>query len=105
MAEEPQIGLRIEDEFLKCIDGWRRKQKDLPTRSEAVRRLLEIALRDERAEAIVQNVARQSRERKARLEAAKGNSAPRSASVGRPTARTGSFSVLAQRPLSDEVEG
>jgi hypothetical protein len=33
--------LRASPAFLKLLDDWRRKQDDLPSRSEAVRRLVE----------------------------------------------------------------
>jgi metal-responsive CopG/Arc/MetJ family transcriptional regulator len=33
--------LRISADFLKTLDDWRRRQNDLPSRSEAVRRLVE----------------------------------------------------------------
>jgi hypothetical protein len=45
MTKYPQIGVRVDDEFLKLIDAWRRKQDDVPTRPEAIRRLVEIALK------------------------------------------------------------
>jgi hypothetical protein len=45
MAEYPQIGVRVDEELLKRIDAWRKKQDDLPTRPEAIRRLCEIALK------------------------------------------------------------
>jgi metal-responsive CopG/Arc/MetJ family transcriptional regulator len=45
MAEYPQIGVRVDEEFLKRIDEWRRKQDDMPTRPEAIRRLVEIGLK------------------------------------------------------------
>jgi hypothetical protein len=45
MAEYPQIGVRMDEEFLKLIDEWRRKQDDLPTRPEAIRRLCELGLK------------------------------------------------------------
>lgn len=32
------------DSLIKRIDEWRRKQPDIPNRSEAIRRLAEIAL-------------------------------------------------------------
>ena len=34
-------------EMIRAIDEWRRRQPDLPTRSEAIRRLIEIALREQ----------------------------------------------------------
>ena len=30
--------------FLKAVDDWRRRQEDLPNRSEAIRRLVEIGM-------------------------------------------------------------
>jgi hypothetical protein len=33
--------------MIRAIDEWRRRQPDLPTRSEAIRRLIEIALREQ----------------------------------------------------------
>jgi hypothetical protein len=44
MAEYPQIGVRVDGDFLKLIDEWRRKQDDVPTRPEAIRRLVELGL-------------------------------------------------------------
>jgi hypothetical protein len=37
--------LRITPSFLTIIDGWRRKQDDLPSRAEAIRRLVKIGAR------------------------------------------------------------
>lgn len=39
-----QVGARWHDEELAAIDDWRRVQEDLPTRAEAIRRLVTIAL-------------------------------------------------------------
>jgi hypothetical protein len=36
--------MRASEAFLKSVDAWRRKQPDLPTRSEAIRRIVEHAL-------------------------------------------------------------
>jgi hypothetical protein len=38
------IGLRWHEPELKAIDDWRRGQEGLPTRSEAIRRLVELGL-------------------------------------------------------------
>jgi len=32
--------MRVSDEFLRAIDGWRSKQPDKPSRAEAIRRLV-----------------------------------------------------------------
>lgn len=37
--------LRVSKNFLKRVDEWRRKQPDLPTRSEAIRRIVEKEVR------------------------------------------------------------
>ncbi len=36
---------RIPDDFFQGVDAWRRKQEDLPSRAEAIRRLVELGLR------------------------------------------------------------
>ncbi|WP_409945109.1 ribbon-helix-helix domain-containing protein [Sphingobium yanoikuyae] len=38
------VQLRLPDDLAKGIDNWRREQDDIPTRSEAIRRLLRNAL-------------------------------------------------------------
>jgi hypothetical protein len=37
--------MRVTDEFVAKIDEWRRQQPDLPGRSEAIRRLVDQALK------------------------------------------------------------
>lgn len=47
MADDSQterLQMRVSPEFLTRVDEWRRKQIDLPSRSEAIRRLVEKAL-------------------------------------------------------------
>jgi len=39
------IGVRCQPELVAEIDEWRRRQPDLPTRQEAMRRLIEQALK------------------------------------------------------------
>jgi len=36
--------MRVTEEFLRKVDDWRRKQPDLPSRAEAIRRLVEQAI-------------------------------------------------------------
>lgn len=36
--------MRLELEMIERIDNWRRKQSDLPTRAEAIRRLVDFGL-------------------------------------------------------------
>jgi hypothetical protein len=38
------LQMRVSAAYLKSIDEWRRQQPDLPSRSEAIRRLTAIAL-------------------------------------------------------------
>jgi hypothetical protein len=39
-----QLQTRVSTDFLAKLDGWRRSQADIPTRTEAIRRLVEQAL-------------------------------------------------------------
>ena len=43
-----QIGMRWHEPDLKLIDNWRRQQADLPDRPQAIRRLVELALKGKR---------------------------------------------------------
>jgi hypothetical protein len=40
--------MRVSDEFIESIDEWRRKEPDLPSRAEAIRRLVELGLQAKR---------------------------------------------------------
>ena len=40
-----QIGMRWHEPVLEAIDEWRRQQPDLPSRTEAIRRLVELGLK------------------------------------------------------------
>jgi metal-responsive CopG/Arc/MetJ family transcriptional regulator len=42
------VGVRMQPELAHELDDWRRKQADLPSRPEAIRRLVEIGLRAKR---------------------------------------------------------
>jgi hypothetical protein len=42
------LQLYATDDFLAMIDDWRRKQPDIPNRSEAIRRLVDQALKGKR---------------------------------------------------------
>jgi hypothetical protein len=39
------VAVRIQPELGKQLDDWRRNQEDVPTRPEAIRRLVELGLR------------------------------------------------------------
>jgi hypothetical protein len=43
-----QFQMRVSDEFIAKIDEWRRLQPDIPGRTEAIRRLVEIGLEADR---------------------------------------------------------
>jgi len=45
MAEDLRpFQFRYHDEWMTRVDNWRRKQKEIPSRAEAIRRLVEIGL-------------------------------------------------------------
>jgi hypothetical protein len=44
MTLDTQLNVRFDKDTLKRVDDWRRKQRDLPGRPEAVRRLVDLAL-------------------------------------------------------------
>jgi hypothetical protein len=44
-----QINLRVPIEFFKAIDEWRRREPDIPGRSEAIRRLVKLGLKAAKA--------------------------------------------------------
>jgi hypothetical protein len=44
MSKYPQLNIRVDEEFLKRLDDWRREQPDLPTRTEALRRIADQVL-------------------------------------------------------------
>jgi len=37
--------MRVSEQFLRLVDDWRRHQIDLPSRAEAIRRLVELAVK------------------------------------------------------------
>ncbi len=39
-----RVEIRLDRSFLKTVDNWRRKQRDIPSRAEAIRRLAERGL-------------------------------------------------------------
>jgi len=40
-----RLQMRVSKDFIRIVDAWRRKQEDLPNRSEAIRRLVELGLK------------------------------------------------------------
>jgi hypothetical protein len=43
-GQDPVLTIRLPLALRATIEGWAKQQKDKPTRSEAIRRLIEIAL-------------------------------------------------------------
>jgi hypothetical protein len=39
-----RFNMRVAPSFIRAIDDWRRKQPDIPTRAEAIRRLCLLAI-------------------------------------------------------------
>jgi hypothetical protein len=44
-GRDPVRAIRLSDEFMARVDAWAAKQDDEPSRSEAIRRLVEIGLK------------------------------------------------------------
>ena len=42
--QAPRLNMRVPPDFYKLVDEWRRQQPDLPNRSEAIRRLVDLGL-------------------------------------------------------------
>jgi len=40
--------MRVNAEFLSLVDEWRRRQPDIPTRSVAIRRMVEIVAKGDK---------------------------------------------------------
>ncbi len=48
-ADTKPVTLRVPQDLLDAIDNWRRTQKDLPSRTEAIRRLVKDRLLEQGA--------------------------------------------------------
>jgi hypothetical protein len=44
-GRDPSRTFRLSDEFIAALDAWAASQDDAPTRSEAIRRLVELGLK------------------------------------------------------------
>jgi len=44
-GKDPVRTFRLSDEFMACLDRWASRQPDKPSRSEAIRRLVEIGVK------------------------------------------------------------
>jgi len=47
-GSDPSRTFRLSDEFMATLDAWSARQDDAPTRSEAIRRLVELGLKAEK---------------------------------------------------------
>jgi len=47
-GNDPVTAIRLSKEMRSALDVWRRKQEDLPSRSEAIRRLVDKGLNSEK---------------------------------------------------------
>ena len=45
LVNDRTFQMRVTEDFLREVDEWRRAQADIPGRSEAIRRLVELGLR------------------------------------------------------------
>ena len=44
-AQDRPFQMRVSEAFLRTVDDWRRVQTDLPSRAEAIRRMVELAVK------------------------------------------------------------
>jgi hypothetical protein len=44
-GRDPARTIRLSDEFIATVDTWAARQDDTPTRSESIRRLVELGLK------------------------------------------------------------
>jgi hypothetical protein len=42
-TQDRPFQMRVSEAFLRTVDDWRRNQIDLPSRAEAIRRMVELA--------------------------------------------------------------
>jgi hypothetical protein len=42
-TQDRPFQMRVSEAFLRTVDNWRRDQVDLPSRAEAIRRMVELA--------------------------------------------------------------
>jgi hypothetical protein len=47
-AQDRPFQMRVSEGFLRTVDDWRRVQTDLPSRAEAIRRMVELAAKMKR---------------------------------------------------------
>lgn len=42
-TQDRPFQMRVSEDFLRTVDDWRRRQTDVPSRAEAIRRMVELA--------------------------------------------------------------
>ena len=47
LYHDKQMQMRVSDAFLAELDDWRRNQADIPSRAEAIRRLIHLGIKAE----------------------------------------------------------
>jgi len=47
-AQDRPFQMRVSESFLRMVDDWRRGQIDVPSRAEAIRRMVEIAVKEKK---------------------------------------------------------
>ena len=47
-AQDRPFQMRVSESFLRMVDDWRRGQIDIPSRAEAIRRMVEIVVREKK---------------------------------------------------------
>ena len=47
-TQDRPFQMRVSEHFLRTVDDWRRGQTDLPSRAEAIRRMVELAAKMKR---------------------------------------------------------
>jgi hypothetical protein len=60
-GKDPVRTMRLSDEFMASVDAWAEGQADMPGRSEAIRRLVELGLKTETRSKLVAKPGRATR--------------------------------------------
>ena len=47
LQKADRLEMRVDQAFLDAVDAWRREQRVIPPRAEAIRRLVELGLRQQ----------------------------------------------------------
>jgi hypothetical protein len=47
-TQDRPFQMRVSESFLRMVDDWRRGQLDVPSRAEAIRRMVELAINAEK---------------------------------------------------------